>query len=91
MGWMSDGFTNLSKEILERPSLRDRQTEEHLSNKNDEKNSAKGVSHLFQRILTYLEQSFNRLDDRRVKLNWCASLLASRSIYQASGLPLDQA
>jgi hypothetical protein len=59
MTWMSDGFANPPKEI-ERPGLRDRQTEEYLSDKEDEKNFAKGVSHLFRRILTYFEQSFNR-------------------------------
>jgi hypothetical protein len=59
MTWMSDGFANPPKEI-ERPGLRDRQTEEYLSNKKDKKNSANGVSHLFRRILTYFEQSFNR-------------------------------
>ena len=66
MAWMSDGVANPSKEI-ERSGLRGRQTEEYLSNKQDEKDFAKGVSHLFRRILTYFEQSFNRYDDRRVK------------------------
>jgi hypothetical protein len=66
MAWMSNGVANPSKEI-ERPGLRGRQTEEYLSNKEDEKDFAKGVSHLFWRILTYFEQSFNRYDDRRVK------------------------
>jgi hypothetical protein len=56
---MSDGFTNPSKET-ERPGLRDRQTEGYLSDKEDEKSFAKGVSHLFQRILIHFEQSFNR-------------------------------
>jgi len=46
MAWMSDGVANPSKEI-ERPGSRDRQTEGHLSNKQDEQNFAKGVSHLF--------------------------------------------
>jgi hypothetical protein len=46
MAWMSDGFTNPSKEI-ERPGVRDRQTEEYLSNKEGEKDLAKSVSHLF--------------------------------------------
>ena len=59
MAWMSDGFANPSKEI-QRPGLRDRQTEGYLSNKEDEKNFARDLSHLFWRILTYLEQSFNR-------------------------------
>jgi hypothetical protein len=62
--WTSDGFANFSKEI-ERPGLRGRQTEEYLSNKQDEKDFPKGVSHLLWRILTYLEQWFNRYDDRR--------------------------
>jgi hypothetical protein len=43
---MSDGFTNPSKET-ERPGVRDRQTEEYLSNKEGEKDLAKSVSHLF--------------------------------------------
>ena len=64
MAWMSDGFANPSKEI-QRPGLRDRQTEEYLSNKQDKKDFTKGVSHLFWRILTYFEQSLNRHDDRR--------------------------
>ena len=59
MAWISDGFANPSKEI-QRPGLRDRQTEGYLSNKEDKKNFAKGLSHLFWRILTYFEQSFNR-------------------------------
>ena len=59
MAWMSDGFANPSKEI-QRPGLRGRQTEGYLSNKEDEKNFARDLSHLFWRILTYLEQSFNR-------------------------------
>jgi hypothetical protein len=58
MAWMSDGVANPSKEI-KRPGLRDRQTEGYLSNKQDEQNLAKGVSHLSWRILTYFEQSFN--------------------------------
>jgi hypothetical protein len=62
---MSDGVANPSKEI-ERPGLRDRQTEAYLSNKQGEQNFAKGVSHLSWRILTCFGQSFN---DRRVKLN----------------------
>jgi len=36
-----------------------------LSNNKDEKNFAKGVSHLFWRIVTYFEQSLNRYDDGR--------------------------
>ena len=64
MAWMSDRFANPSKEI-ERPGLRRRQTKRCLSNKQDEKDFPKGVSHLLWRILTYLEQSFNRYDDRR--------------------------
>ena len=64
MAWMSEGFTNSSKEI-ERPRLRDRQTERYLSHNEDEKDFAKGVSHLFRRILAYFEQAFNRSDDRR--------------------------
>jgi len=65
MAWMSDGIANPSKEI-EWPGVRDRQTAGHLSNKKDEQNFAKGASHLFRKILTYFEQSFN---DRGVKLN----------------------
>jgi len=63
MAWMSDGVANSSKEI-ERPCLRDRQTEAYLVNKQDEQNFAKGASHFFGRILTYFEQSFNRYDNR---------------------------
>jgi hypothetical protein len=58
MTWMSDGVANPSKEI-KRPGLRDGQTEGYLSNKQDEQNLAKSVSHLSWRILTYFEQSFN--------------------------------
>ena len=57
MARMCDGVANPSKEI-ERSGF-DRQTEEYLSNKQDEKDFAKGVSHLFWKILTYFEQSFN--------------------------------
>jgi hypothetical protein len=71
---MSDGVANPSKEI-ERSGLRDGQTEGYLSNKQDKKNFAKGVLHLFGRILTYVQQSFN---DRRVKLNRPASFPGSR-------------
>jgi len=46
MAWMSDGVANPSKEI-KRPGLRDGQTEGYLSNKQDEQDFAKGVSHLF--------------------------------------------
>jgi hypothetical protein len=55
--------------------LRDGQTEGYLSNKQDEQDFAKAVSHLSWEILTYFEQSFN---DRRVKLNAAASFPASR-------------
>jgi len=65
MPWMSDGVANPSKEI-KRPGLRDGQTEGYLSNKQDEQDFAKGVSHLFLRILTRFEQSFN---DPTRKLN----------------------
>ena len=58
MAWMSDGFANPPKEI-ERPGLRDRQTERYMSNKQDGKNFAKAVSHLFWRTLIDFEQSFN--------------------------------
>jgi hypothetical protein len=58
MAWMSDGVANPSKEI-KRPGLRDGQTEGDLSNKQDEQDFAKGVSHLSWRILTYFDQSFN--------------------------------
>jgi len=54
MAWMSDGVANPSKEI-ERPCLRDRQTEAYLVNKQDEQDFAKGASHFFGRILTYFE------------------------------------
>jgi len=64
MAWMSDGVANPSKEI-KRPGLRDGQTEGYLSNKQNEQDFAKDVSHLSWRILTYFEQSFN---DRRVKV-----------------------
>ena len=64
MAWMNDGFANPSEEI-QRPGFRGRQTEEHLTNKQDEKDFTKDVSHLFWRILTYFEQSLNRHDDRR--------------------------
>jgi len=78
MARMCDGVANPSKEI-ERSGLRDRQTQGHLSNKKDEQDFAKGVSHLFRKILAYFEQSFN---DQRVKLNRrglfsCASLNVS--------------
>ena len=58
MARMCDGVANPSKEI-ERSGLRGRQTEEYLSNKQDEKDFAKGVSHLSWRILPYFKQSFN--------------------------------
>jgi len=47
MAWMSDGVANPSKEI-ERPCLRDRQTEAYLVNKQDEQDFAKGASHFFR-------------------------------------------
>jgi len=58
MAWVSDGVANPSKEI-KRPGLRDGQTEGYLSNKQNEQDFAKGVSHLSWRILTYFDQSFN--------------------------------
>jgi hypothetical protein len=65
MAWMSDGVANPSKEI-KRPGLGDGQTEGYLSNKQDEQDFAKDVSHLSWRILTI---SSNRSMTRRVKLN----------------------
>ena len=66
MTWVSDGVANPSKEI-ERPGLSDRATEGYLPDQQDEKDFVKGVSHLFRKILTYFEQSFNRYDNRHVK------------------------
>jgi len=66
MAWVNDGFANPSKEI-QGPGLRDGQTEEYLSDKQDEKDFTKGPSHLFWRIVTHFEQSLNRYDDRRFR------------------------
>jgi hypothetical protein len=75
MARMSDRVANPSKEI-KRPGLRDRQTEGYLSNKQDEKDFAKDVSHLSWRILTYFDQSFN--DPTRKVEQTPASFPASR-------------
>jgi hypothetical protein len=82
MAWMSDGVANPSKEI-KRPGLRDGQTERYLSNKQDEQDFAKGVSHLSWRILTYFEQSFND-PKRKVERARPLFLLLAECIKQAA-------